>query len=173
MKRIKLLILSGLMLLTVGAGALVPAVASADSSKTAVCDALGGGDDCTKNGGDGGDITKVVRQVVDLLSIVVGMVAVIMIIVAGFRFVSSGGDSNKVSGARNTILYAIVGLIVVALAQFIVHFVMASVTAPNCSAGTTLNRSTNKCVSTKSIKASFLGGSSAAYTFAETYRGLN
>jgi hypothetical protein len=51
-----------------------------------------------------------------------------MIIVGGLKYITSGGDSGNVSGAKNTILYAIVGLVVVALAQIIVRFVLTRVT---------------------------------------------
>ncbi len=47
-----------------------------------------------------------------------------MIIINGLRFITSGGDSNAVSSAKKGILYAIVGLVIVALAQFIVRFVL-------------------------------------------------
>lgn len=67
---------------------------------------------------------KIVATIVNILSVVVGVIAVIMIIIAGFKFVTSGGDSTAVSSARNTIIYAAVGLIIVALAQIIVHFVL-------------------------------------------------
>ena len=54
-----------------------------------------------------------------LNAIIVGVVAIIMIIVGGFRYITSGGDSSKVGSAKNTIIYAIIGLILVALAQII------------------------------------------------------
>jgi hypothetical protein len=53
-------------------------------------------------------------------------VAVIMIIYGGFRYITSGGDSNRVGSAKNTLIYAIIGLIIVALAQLIVHFVLST-----------------------------------------------
>jgi hypothetical protein len=56
-------------------------------------------------------------------------VAVIMIIVGGLKYITSGGDSNNVSSAKSTIIYAIIGLVVVALAQFIVQFVLNKVTS--------------------------------------------
>jgi hypothetical protein len=61
---------------------------------------------------------------VNILSLVVGVVAVIMIIVSGFRFMTSGGESSKVESAKNGILYAIIGIIIVALAQIIIRFVV-------------------------------------------------
>lgn len=73
-------------------------------------------------------LNDLITNVVNIFSAVVGIVAVIMIIFGGFRYITSGGDSNNVSGAKNTILYAIVGLIIVALAQIIVRFVLGAAT---------------------------------------------
>lgn len=78
--------------------------------------------------GNVGGLEGIAKKVVNFLSVIVGVVAVIMIIVGGFRYITSGGDSGNVSGAKNTLIYAIVGLIIVALAQFIVNFVLANVT---------------------------------------------
>jgi len=50
-----------------------------------------------------------------------------MIIFGGFKYITSGGDAGGVTGAKNTILYAIVGLVIVALAQVIVRFVIGTV----------------------------------------------
>jgi hypothetical protein len=54
-----------------------------------------------------------------------------MIIYGGFKYITSGGDSGNVSGAKNTLVYAIVGLIIVALAQFIVHYVLSTAASTN------------------------------------------
>ncbi len=75
-------------------------------------------------------LSNLVTSIVNIFSLVVGVVSVIMIIYGGFRYVTSGGESSNVTTAKNTIIYAIVGLIVVALAQFIVQFVVGKVTAP-------------------------------------------
>ena len=74
-----------------------------------------------------GSLSTLVRKVLSVLSIVVGVVSVIMIIVGGFQYVISGGDSSKVGNAKNTILYAIIGLVIVAFAQIIVNFVLTTV----------------------------------------------
>lgn len=74
-------------------------------------------------------INTIIKLVINIFSLVVGVVAVIMIIVGGLKYITSGGDSGNITGAKNTILYAIVGLVVVALAQFIVRFVLGKVTA--------------------------------------------
>jgi Type IV secretion system pilin len=70
-------------------------------------------------------VNSVVTLVINLFSVIVGLIAVIMIIVGGIKYITSGGESSNVSGAKNTILYAIVGLVVVALAQVIVRFVLS------------------------------------------------
>lgn len=72
-----------------------------------------------------------VTTVVNVLSVVVGIVAVIMIIIGGFRYVTSGGKQESVSAAKNTILYAVIGLVIVALAQVIVRFVLTRTTNPS------------------------------------------
>lgn len=70
-------------------------------------------------------INNIIKLIVNTFSVIVGVIAVIMIIVGGLKYITSGGDSGNVTGAKNTILYAVVGLVVVALAQFVVRFVLA------------------------------------------------
>lgn len=69
-------------------------------------------------------VNRILRKIVNFLSALVGVVAVIMIIVGGFRYVTSGGNDTSVTSAKNTILYAVIGLIIVALAQILVRFVL-------------------------------------------------
>jgi len=70
------------------------------------------------------DIQQIVRNVVNVLLWVVGIASVIMLIVGGIRYVVSAGDQNAVQGAKNTILYAIVGLVVAFLAFALINFVI-------------------------------------------------
>lgn len=69
-------------------------------------------------------ISTLAANIVNIFSLIVGIIAVIMIIYGGFRYITSGGDSGGVGNAKNTLIYAIIGLIIVALAQLIVHFVL-------------------------------------------------
>lgn len=69
-------------------------------------------------------VPKLASAIVNILSIVVGIVAVIMVIYGGFRYITSGGDAGRVASAKTTLIYAVVGLIIAALAQFIVHYVL-------------------------------------------------
>lgn len=75
------------------------------------------------------EVDTIITTVINIFSLVVGVVSVIMIIIGGLKYITSGGDSGNVSGAKNTILYAIIGLVVVALAQVIVKFVLGKVAA--------------------------------------------
>jgi hypothetical protein len=87
--------------------------------------------DITNNGnqncnpaGSRNQLQNLLGTVINIFSIVVGVIAVIMIIVGGLRYITSGGDSGKVTSAKTTIIYALIGLVVVAFAQLIVHYVL-------------------------------------------------
>ncbi len=73
-------------------------------------------------------VNKLIKDGLNLLSFIAGLAAVIMIIVAGIKFVTSQGESANIASARNTIIYAVIGLVVVALSQFIVKFVLNKAT---------------------------------------------
>lgn len=68
--------------------------------------------------------TGVFRQITNTILYIVGVVTVIVLIWGGLRYVLSGGDSKKVTDAKNTVLYAIIGLIISFLAFAIVNFVV-------------------------------------------------
>lgn len=82
---------------------------------------------CDFSGADN-KVDKIVKQIINILSVIIGVIAVIMIVVAGFRYITSGGSSERVAGAKNTLIYALVGLVIVALAQVIAKFVLNRVT---------------------------------------------
>jgi len=102
------------------------------TAKESVCEGVNsavstnGSTDCSDNSG-GPNIDSIIKTVVNLLSLVVGIAAVIMVIIGGLKYILSSGDSANVSSAKNTILYAIIGLVIVALAQIIVRFVIKKV----------------------------------------------
>jgi len=123
MKQLRNLILGSLLLFGFSTVAL-PAAAAYATPKSTVCTAIGG---CTNNANSSGSISGVVKLVINVLSIVVGFTAVIMIIVSGLKFMTSGGNPQNVAAARSTITYAIIGLLLVAIAQTIVRFVLQKV----------------------------------------------
>lgn len=110
---------------------VVPATVSAGTECT-VTGGISGGANCATPAdkqetltGEGG----IFQTVVNILLFIVGAIAVIMLIVGGIRYVVSGGDQSAVTGAKNTILYAIVGIVVAFLAYAAVNFVITQLDA--------------------------------------------
>jgi hypothetical protein len=108
--------------LAIAAYALAPIVAYADVKGDACSGALGNSGCAIPNGGRA--LMDVIKSVTTTLIFVVGAVAVIMIIIGGLRYVLSGGDSAGTKSAKDTILYAIIGLVVAVVAYGIVAFVL-------------------------------------------------
>lgn len=75
--------------------------------------------------GDTGVFTRLTNTVL----MAVGLISVIMLIFGGLRYITSGGDAKKVTDAKNTILYAIIGLIICVLSYAIVNFVLTTIGA--------------------------------------------
>ena len=71
----------------------------------------------------------VFKKISDIMLFLIGAISVIMLIIGGIRYVVSGGDSTAVQSAKNTILYAIVGVIVALLAYAVVGFVTTNFSA--------------------------------------------
>lgn len=69
----------------------------------------------------------VFSRITNTILLIVGLISVIMLVYGGLRYILSGGDSKKVTDAKNTVLYAIIGLIISLLAFAIVNFVLNSV----------------------------------------------
>ena len=78
-----------------------------------------GGDDQSNT-----DLKKVFQTIVNTLLFIAGAVAVIMIILGGFRYMTSNGDQADVKAAKDTILYSVVGLVVAIISFALVQFVI-------------------------------------------------
>lgn len=76
----------------------------------------------------GEDDNSVFKLVTNVLLFIIGAVSVIMLVIGGIRYTISGGDQNQVTAAKNTILYAIIGIVVALLAYAAVNFVITSFT---------------------------------------------
>ena len=108
----------------------VVAASAFSGSKDAVCNGVGlGGNACSSSSNGSSDINKIISNVLNILSYIVGIAAVLMIIISGFRIIVSGGDSNSFNSAKNGILHAIIGLVIVAAAQIIVQYVLKNATS--------------------------------------------
>ena len=82
----------------------------------------------TEPGCDEGQ-TPIFRLITNVLLFIIGAVSVIMLIIGGIRYVISQGDSTAVTNAKNTILYAVIGIVVSLLAYALVNFVIEQFTA--------------------------------------------
>ncbi|MBR2796061.1 hypothetical protein IKE13_03360 [Candidatus Saccharibacteria bacterium] len=82
--------------------------------------------------------TGVFKQVTNTILYIVGIIAVIMLIIGGIKYVVSGGDSKKVTDAKNTVLYAIIGLVIAFLAFAIVNFVITALPSSETEEQTSL-----------------------------------
>lgn len=71
---------------------------------------------------------SIFTTIVNVLLFIIGAISVIMLIIGGIRYTISAGDSGNVTAAKNTIMYAIIGLIVAFLAFAIVNWVLGAVT---------------------------------------------
>lgn len=97
----------------------------------AVCDPKKGmegalQDDCSRGPGQAKELDGnqgVITTIINTMLFIVGLLAVIMIIYAGIRFVTAHGDEKQVESARQTIIYSVVGLIVAILAYALVNWV--------------------------------------------------
>ena len=73
------------------------------------------------------DLTDTVLEIIRVIVGMLGIVAVVFIIIGGVGYMTSSGDSGKVKKAKDTILYAVIGLIICALAFAIVNFAISTI----------------------------------------------
>lgn len=69
-------------------------------------------------------VSSPVQAVISTLLFAIGIISVIMIIIGGIRYTLSNGDSSQIKSAKDTVLYAVIGLVVALLAYAIVNFVV-------------------------------------------------
>jgi hypothetical protein len=66
-------------------------------------------------------------RILNTFTYIIGSVAILMLIIGGLRYVTSNGDSTQLTSAKNTILYAIVGVVLAVMANAIVNFVLTNI----------------------------------------------
>lgn len=118
----------GVSIATMAATLLVSAPASAVDPYGAACNGGGGNSAICQGKGNGADPiagpSGAIVSVTTILAIVAGIVSVIFIIIGGLKYVTSGGDSSSIASAKSTIIAALIGLVIAALARPIVTFVI-------------------------------------------------
>lgn len=134
MKKLKKVLSTALMVpafaLGIGLFAQAPAYAAFEQGLQDGANAAQGKDqqgDASSLFGEGGQ-GGIFRTITNVMLFIIGAISVIMLIIGGIRYVVSGGDTTKVQEAKNTILYAIVGVVVAILAYAVVNFVIQSFT---------------------------------------------
>jgi energy-converting hydrogenase Eha subunit E len=88
---------------------------------------IGSGANCAQGNDQPGNLFGtggIFQTITNILLFLIGAISVIMLIIGGIRYVVSNGDSNAVVGAKNTILYAIIGIVVAFLAYAAVNFII-------------------------------------------------
>jgi hypothetical protein len=130
MKRLRYYLATFAALLTLAAVA-VPAPAYAWSPFGDACPSGGAGSGSTVCGTEGSNTDNtiagsngLIMKIVNVIALVGGIAAVIIIIIAGLRFVTSGGSSDAVAGARRALIYSVVGLVILVLARTLVAFIL-------------------------------------------------
>jgi hypothetical protein len=139
MKRIATSILITLSLVVGAVGTFLPAQSAlAIDPFKAACGGSGGGAGSSAGSGtaSGGSSTEIcgaaqqdkfqniIKNVINTALVVIGMIAVIMIVIGGVKYVVSNGEAQQIQSAKNTILYSVIGLVLAVMAFPIVNFVL-------------------------------------------------
>lgn len=125
--------LQGLLIIPVlalGASLALPMVA--DTPVSAQSGGLKGGADSAKGEDQQTDLfgdNGVFKTITNVLLFIIGAISVIMLIIGGIRYTVSNGDAAAVTSAKNTILYAVIGIVIAILAYALVNFVIGSFAA--------------------------------------------
>lgn len=130
MMKLKALIIAGLIALGSFGGAVVAhdSVAAVNCPSGSVQSTANSLAECNlPTEGTNESLMSRVTKIINVVLAALGIVAVVVIIIGGISFVTSQGDSSKVTKARNTILYGVVGLVIALLAYAIVNFVLKGI----------------------------------------------
>jgi len=134
MKRLAAFFVSGFILFGMAVGFVGSTYADPPSSllstssgsASEACQGVGLFDSNTGTCGDQGQAANnALGTIINFFSVIVGVVAVVMIIVSGLQFMTANGNPQNIAKARSSLMYAIIGLVIVVLAQVIVHFAIS------------------------------------------------
>ncbi len=132
-EKVKTIVMGLAAVATLGTATLVAPVASAaDNSAqgTTAYDAASTytkGEDTTQQSGQKTSLMETLQIIINVALGIIGFIAVAMIIVGGVQYTTSAGDAAKVTKAKNTILYGVVGLVIALLAFAIVNFILTNI----------------------------------------------
>lgn len=112
--------------LVLGLAFVVPSTVHAQNCTDVTAGGIGNGASCAQPTGAAQNLFgdgSIFNTITNILLFLIGAVSVIMLIIGGVRYVVSGGDQGAVTSAKNTILYAIIGIVIAFLAFAAVRFV--------------------------------------------------
>lgn len=115
----------GLVIASAAGSALLAVPLVVNAAEEGSSDASKGATDA-KPDGVPTDLNASLTVITNTLLLAIGFVSVVMLIIGGFRYVLSNGNEKSVTGAKDTILYAIIGVVVALLAYAIINFVLGT-----------------------------------------------
>lgn len=121
---LSLVLMSGLLIAP--AFAVINGGVASAAAKDEICKGINNGAACNTTGDN--NLGAWIKSIVNVILYIIGAIAVVMIVIGGLRYVLSGGDSSQTKSAKDTILYAVIGLVVAVLAYSIVNFVVFNLT---------------------------------------------
>ena len=127
--KLKMAVMGVSAVTTLGAAALVAPSVYAEPVTTGTKPADRYVNDTTQQAatGDSRGLMEVLQVIINVVLGVIAFIAVVMIIMGGIQYTTSSGDTAKVTKAKNTILYGVIGLVIALLAFAIVNFVISNV----------------------------------------------
>ena len=133
-EKVKTIVMGLAAVATLGTATLVAPVASAATDNSAQGETAYGaattyttGKDTNQQSGQGTSLMETLQIIINVALGIIGFIAVAMIIVGGVQYTTSAGDAAKVTKAKNTILYGVVGLVIALLAFAIVNFILTNI----------------------------------------------
>ncbi len=121
------LILCSIAALFIGTASIAPTIVYAeDVCNTSAPEEVKKAAGCS---GSGPTLPTVITNILNAIILVAGLVAVVFIIIGGINYMTSSGDPGKTKKAKDTILYALIGLIICALAFAIVNWAISAISA--------------------------------------------
>ncbi len=118
MNKIKIIIVS--IVAVLGIMTVVPGVAYASPASE-----IKGGVSAA-GGGSAPTLGSQIQTLINVLLFILGAISVVMIVLGGIRYTTSNGEASSLKSAKDTVLYAVVGLVVALMAYAIVNFVLTS-----------------------------------------------
>lgn len=107
---------------------LLPAVtmAASTAASEAICEGANDGTGDPSCSGDtaGNTVSGIVRAAIRIFQGIIGIISLFVMLTGGLNYITSGGDSAKTKSARERIMYAVIGLVVVGIAEILVQFAL-------------------------------------------------